>query len=286
MSFDLSTIPDAPVNTVQRDTSERAIQEAVDYAFRVGRSHKEKREMWGGSLDGISALEIGPGIDFGSTLFMACFGTSVAVADHWLAQWQDDFHRPLYTALEKRISEVHPEADTTPIHAVLEAGDYPPEIIRLIPEMADTLESVPDGSFDYVVSNAVFEHIPRLRRACAQMMRISKPGALHIHQVDMRDHRTFDRPLEYLLLVLEDEEKFLSLSEYHLGSLRRASEYEAAFRGAGFEVLSNYVNLRSEPDYMQDFLARLNRLERARYRDWPRDDIDILGVTYALRRPA
>jgi SAM-dependent methyltransferase len=282
--FNATEIQQLPVNVQQRDTSEQAIKEAADYAFVVGKSNKEKCEMWAGPLAGKVALEIGPGVDFGSTLFMACFGATIATADHWLADWQDDFHRPLYSLLAENISAAYPEADLTPLTKTIHAGRYLPEVITLIPEMADHMAGVADETFDYVVSNAVFEHIPNLQGAAARLAEITKRGGLHIHQVDMRDHRWFDRPLEYLLLSADEEAEYLRLSDYHLGALRRAPEYEAAFRDAGFKVLSNYVNLRAEPDYMDDLMGRLRQVADARYRDWPREDLEILGVTYAFER--
>ena len=62
--------------------------------------------------------------------------------------------------------------------------------------------SIADGEADLVISNSIFEHIPDLDGALAEMARISHPGTMHAHVFCGVDHRTFlgevTSPLEHL----------------------------------------------------------------------------------------
>jgi ubiquinone/menaquinone biosynthesis C-methylase UbiE len=59
---------------------------------------------------------------------------------------------------------------------------------------------LPDGSIDIHYSNATFEHLADIPASIAQLGRITKPGGVGFHQIDFRDHRNFDRPLDYLTI--------------------------------------------------------------------------------------
>jgi SAM-dependent methyltransferase len=283
-----SVVPDAPAlvpfNTEVSDASESAINTAVEYAFSNGATYTSYLLTDPSELDGKSVLEVGPGGDFGMVLFMACFGAAVAVADRWLAEWQNGYHGPIYSRLADKIAAAYPGADVTPLRRLAEADRYLPDVIRLIPERAEQLGGVEDEAFDIIVSNAVFEHVPDMSAAARRFAQVTRPGGLHLHQIDLRDHRDFEHPLEYLLMPEDEVEEYLRATDYHSGSPRRASEYEAAFKNAGFEVLSTCPTVLVGPAYLDDVLERLRKVEGSRYRAWPCEDLEYLGMQYILRR--
>lgn len=281
----MSELSPVPVNLQAGDVSDAAVSAAADYAFTCGKHHRQKTETWGKGLAGQRVLELGPGSDFGSTLFMACFGAEVAVADQWLSPWSSEHHRPLYTRLADLIAEAFPEADTTPLRRIVEADRYLPDVIQLIPGSAETLKDIDDGVFDIVISNAVYEHIPDVVAASARLAEITAPGGLHVHQIDMRDHQTFDTPLEYLLMSAEEEDAFQRVNAYHLGALRREPEYAEAFAKAGFETIFLHRDVMPDSAYLDGFIPRLRATANAKYRDCPREQLEIVGACYILRRP-
>jgi hypothetical protein len=55
------------------------------------------------------------------------------------------------------------------------------------------------------------------------------------------------------------------------------------FRQAGFSLESGVPNCFVEDEYLADFLPKL-RASKSRYREWPPDDLRILGAHFLLRR--
>jgi SAM-dependent methyltransferase len=274
------------VNTSRQDTSPEAIAAAIDHAYQVGLSHLQKIETWVRlPTAGLRVLEIGPGPNYGSTMMMAAFGASVAVADRWLPPWSDAYHRPFYAGLADRIAREHADADPSGLRALAAAGAHDPRIIAAHDD-AERLIDAPAGHFDLVISNAVFEHIVDVGLATRRIFEVLRPGGVSCHQVDLRDHRDFSRPLEYLLMSAQEEARWLAQSEHHQGCQRRRSDYEAAFARAGFDTLSEYITLRAEEDYLADLLPRLRKANPQRH-ERLRDDPTLghLGMTYVHRKP-
>ncbi|HEY0376149.1 MAG TPA: class I SAM-dependent methyltransferase [Pyrinomonadaceae bacterium] len=100
----------------------------------------------------------------------------------------------------------------------------------------------PDGSFDFHVSHAVFEHIPAdtIAAILAEARRLLKPEGLLMHIIDPSDHFSHDDPsiTAVNFLQFSDREwrrwagnKFM----YH--NRLRASEYGELFGRAGVHIL-------------------------------------------------
>ena len=101
----------------------------------------------------------------------------------------------------------------------LEASDIPNTIVADITDCRDT---IPDESFDIVMSSDVFEHIDRPWLAAAEIGRILKPGGLAIthtlfawrnHPCPIDYWRYSPECLEFLFADLECLEKGYDLSE-------------------------------------------------------------------------
>ncbi len=63
-----------------------------------------------------------------------------------------------------------------------------------------TLEQceLPAASFDVIFSHATLEHVSDPARAVANIGRMLRPGGVTSHQIDLRDHRDFTKPLAFL----------------------------------------------------------------------------------------
>ena len=70
---------------------------------------------------------------------------------------------------------------------------------NLSPVPAEDID-LPDNSVDVVFSIAVFEHLSNPSAVLENTFRILKPGGWCFHAIDLRDHRDFARPLEFLKL--------------------------------------------------------------------------------------
>ncbi|MBN1102081.1 MAG: class I SAM-dependent methyltransferase, partial [Deltaproteobacteria bacterium] len=83
-----------------------------------------------------------------------------------------------------------------------------------------------EGTVDFAFSNAVLEHVEDPEGAIVEITRTLSPGGHTMHRVDLRDHRNFSRPLD-----------FLKPSEDKGGcNLWRASRFRDAFRRPSLRI--------------------------------------------------
>ncbi len=169
-------------------------ENAVEYAISATKAYVDELERRAVCLNGKSILEIGPGAEFASALVLASYGASVTLADRFLAPWDAEFHPHFYREFLLRW-----EGPKSAIEAVIKRGGYE-GVLRLLSRPAESLEGISGESIDLVLSNAVLEHLSDLPKAIREMARITRPGGVHSHQVDCRDHRNFARPLDHLLI--------------------------------------------------------------------------------------
>jgi SAM-dependent methyltransferase len=262
-----------PINLRARDPA--ALEQSVAYALQVAHSYLRQLQGTGLALRGSKLLELGPGSDFGPQLILAGHGLEVAVADRFLAPWDDAWHPQFYRLLRARC-----DGPTEALDAVIAAGFYPDGVLRQIPRSAEQLDQMPDR-FDCILSNAVLEHVADLGLAARNLARITKPSGVNLHQIDFHDHRYVDRPLEFLLLTAKQQERLFHYWHGETGNRVRLKEAVATFREAGFSACT--IDNRSFADeaYMAAFMPRLRR-SASPYRDWEAGDLRILGARLVL----
>jgi SAM-dependent methyltransferase len=92
--------------------------------------------------------------------------------------------------------------------------------------------------FDLVISNSVYEHLDDVEGITQALSQLTKPGGLHIHYVDLRDH-FFKYPFEMLKFSEKTWRRWLNPSSnhnrYRLWNYR--SVFEASFKNVEIEVL-------------------------------------------------
>ncbi|RME59167.1 class I SAM-dependent methyltransferase [Candidatus Parcubacteria bacterium] len=272
-----------PVNFIPPSSAPESIKNDIEYAVRTAQNLIRQLPNGRQDLVGKTILEIGPGINFGSALLWACLGARVMVADRFLAPWHDEYHSRFYTSLRNWISQNMPYADLSPLDSVLSDG-YTEESISRYPTPVERLAGIPDECVDIVFSNAVLEHIADPEAAFRQMYRVSKPGALGIHQVDFRDHRDMEKPLEFLLM--SDEEFALEFERRHgeCGNRYRPWEYKRLFEAVGFDVVSFEPNIYAADDYLDQFIPRLRSTEVSKYKNVEKAMLREVSGLYILRR--
>jgi SAM-dependent methyltransferase len=271
------------VNLRLRDSSQPAIDADVAYALQVGQAYLGFFAAQDIDPSGKTVLELGPGINFGSALILACHGVRPIVADRFLADWDANYHPKFYTALRKALAKHDPMADLTVLDTLVEQNGYAGDGVCRVQSSAEDLRGIPDSSVDIVVSNAVLEHLFDLPAACREIGRVSRPLAWGFHQIDFRDHRDFDRPLEYLLLGDRKFRRIFAERHGECGSQWRPSEAAEFFETAGFEVMRFESNMFADEAYLGEFELRL-RESASRYRDIPVAELRSLGGLFRLRR--
>jgi SAM-dependent methyltransferase len=273
-----------PTNYRTRHTETSAVQEDVGYAIAVGRGYLKQVQGAMTTVAGKKVLEVGPGINFGAALYLACHGAAPVVADRFLAAWDPDYHLPLYTRMRDRLHQDEPYLDLRPLEAILAARGYPETVLGQRECSLETLD-LADNSTDLIFSQAVVEHLWDIPRAAEQLYRVTRPGGWGFHQVDFRYHRDFQRPLEQLTLSGEEFRVLFDYSHGEVGTCLRPVEVARLFREAGF-VTSFKGNTQAEPAYLQDFIPRLRTAAGSPYRDFPTEELQVLSGMLSVRKPS
>ena len=267
----------APINRQKRNPQE--MEDAANYALSIAKNTGQLLRNCGIDLHGKSYLELGPGKDFGSMLIVGENCRRAILADLYLAPWDEEYHPAFYALLRSKLGRPAPL-----LERVIAQNGYA-GVIETISEPAYALKSLKSGSIDVVFSNAVLEHVNPLVGATRELFRVTKPGGFGVHQVDFRDHRNSNRPLEQLL-----ESKAAFDAEFarrfgEIGTQIRPLELERYFKEAGFSVTHADVNMTADTAYLDDLVARL-RASQSAYRNWPRNDLEKLSACYAIRKPS
>jgi SAM-dependent methyltransferase len=257
---------------------ERPVAEAVAFALKSARLLVK---LVGGRerLAGRSVLEVGPGQDLGLPLILIGLGASCTVVDRYPVQWDPEFHPRYYCELLVAVQAEMPEVDGGAIETVLRHREHAGDRLRVQRGGLEEIDDVPEGSIDVTYSNAALEHVVDVERAVVALARITRRGGVGFHQTDFRDHRTFDRPLEFLTYEEDEFRAVLEERAWSCGNRVRPSEFLAAFDRAGF-IARLEPNLMAEAAYLRDVLSR----SIARFRAMDPVDVGVLGGRFILER--
>jgi hypothetical protein len=228
-------------------------------------------------LNGARLLELGPGRSLGTAVLLASAGARVSVADRFMPTWDDEYHAPIFEALLD-VCAVD-RLSLQPIRDALAARAFPPAVTghRLAAEQLGRI----GGQFDLVLSNAVLEHVEDIAATAWNLAAVTAAGGLGLHQIDLRDHRDFARPLEFLTLPADAFAQLRRQSHCECGGCWRAADVAAAFDAHGFDVEID-VTMHASPEYLADVRPRLQP-EYARLAD---AELSIVSALFRLRRRA
>lgn len=76
-----------------------------------------------------------------------------------------------------------------------------PDLIGLAGDRPCEALDFPEASFDLIFSNAVLEHVREPFAFLRNMRRMLKQDGWYVHAIDLRDHRDFSRPTDFLKLT-------------------------------------------------------------------------------------
>jgi len=141
---------------------------------------------------------------------------------------------------------------------------------------------LPDGSVDLVVSNNTFEHIPPdvLRGLHAEFARVTAPGGVMDHFVDMHDHYADFDPAIGRLNYLRFPDRIWRLFNNRLQyqNRLRLPEYRAIAEEAGFAIAAERRR-EGRPGEFDGLRVA------ARFRSIPKEERDVLFVWLTAQRP-
>ncbi len=243
-------------------------------------------------------LEVGPGFNFGVGLLAALSGAKKVFAvdayPHTKGADHDFILAMLASLLEERsfffsgIKGLSDDDFTNHIarHVATDKANrfhYRKDKLELLfPYYAEKLP-FKENAFDLIYTSAAFEHFLRPRQAVQEMYRVTKPGGISLHSVDLRDHRNFQKPLDFL--ALSDEQwlqvfKEKNNSSYSHTNRLRSSEIVSLFEEQGFKTLK----VLPMPFVTCTVKDELYRRMTDHYKKISQDELGILGCKYIFRK--
>ncbi len=205
----------------------------ADYAIEVFDVHFRLAK---GLRPGFSYLERGPG-DSLATAFVA---RARGAAGGWLvdagayASRSPEVYRALIDMLETE--------ETAGLLAPLTHCNSAGELLNAAgcsygEDGLESLKHIPDGSIDFIFSQATLEHIAKadFAETCRQLYRIQKPGGYGSHQIDFKDHLGGSLQSLRFSEQLWEAPWFARQSGFYTNRLR-LSQMIAQFEDAGFTI--------------------------------------------------
>ena len=227
------------------ETNERSLE----YGLRVADAWRAQLTAHGVPWEGARVLEIGPGYTLACGIALVCEGAARYVA---VDMFPILSRSPTLYARLRRLLADRSGGDGGRALARFDAlvGLSGEEVALAGPELEvhcpvdAACMPFPDASFDVVLSLACFEHLRDPAGVARECRRVLAPGGVGLHQVDMRDHRDFAAPHEFL--VYEDDEwsEMFRTEPFAYTNRLRQGEVLEVFRAAGHKEVELSVALR------------------------------------------
>ncbi|WP_139407426.1 hypothetical protein [Aeromonas veronii] len=138
-------------------------------------------------------------------------------------------------------------------------------------------------TYDICYSCAVMEHVVDVESFVVKTYQLLSPGGFAFHWIDLRDHRDFSRPLDFLTIGKSEWREYYGHAGHFLhGNQLRYSDYRKIFLKHGFRIFSEEKYMKNDREYIQevsaDFADEYASLE------W--DDLEVAGVLFVLEKPS
>lgn len=260
---------------------EETIAELADYLQRQPQVYLDRMGWMPAEISGKTILILGPGNDLFSALILAGYGAKIILVEKYPVAWNPNIQPELFRRLAIYARTQFAGADLGPLERFMTAQSYDIPDWQFLTCGLEEVTQVADNSVDVSLSNAVFEHLYNPQQAIEQLYRITKPQGVGHHQIDLRWHRDFSRPLEYCTLSEVDFRILAEECHYECGNRLRYTEFQNIFADAGFIVDQFSGNLFAEIDYLEDVLTR----SQPKFQQMDREALRILSGQFSIRKP-
>lgn len=285
----LSALATASVNrkeqALQRLLAQlRTTNSSSVYNFGIYQIYRGVLDQYDRPVANVRMLEIGPGVNLSAGVIFVMSGAAKYYGLD-IYRHPDVVAAAQYETVASLYRLVAPQQIRRPVEEFMKVRDGQVEFDRdriehLYPRQSYDIP-LSAGSLDYVFSHATMEHVADPMRTVEAIHRVLASGAVTVHQIDLRDHDDFSRPLEFLKVdAAAWANKHRNPARAHLYLNRwRASDFTAAFEKAGFRILQ----ARATETY--PVTEEMRRSLDAEFRKHTLDDLSVVGLFIVARKP-
>ena len=210
---------------------------AATYYDRWSAVAKEYISNYPGSLEGKTVLEIGPGKSLSACYYLATYGRCKKVYAY------DPF-----CVVDKEIDNKILKDYFT--------RENPDEIVQFLDE--EGLAGL-DEKVDYIVSNAVLEHVWDIDALFKNLGKISHENTVMFHHIDFANHNKFANSGELFFLGFSDRVWRLMAGRIGHPNRMMIRDFERLFRDAGFSfeiIRKNEYDSRTVQNALNTYLRK------------------------------
>ena len=235
-----------------------------------------------------TTLQIGPGGSLGCEVLFCLSGIMNAWSLDPYTHLKFDFAKFMAT-LQKffdvmnNFQTIHDRAAprfTIPEYSVATASSYRIGKSSMQHFPSSTFEStgLPNDSIDFLFSNAVLEHARDPLQCVRETMRVLRKNGITAHQIDLRDHRDFSKPL--LFLKHSDAQwqtimqEYCAVDPFMYMNRWRSQDFVEIFEKEGFRILEVTPNMTADDTTVDKALPCLDD----RFKNYPRSELGTISL--------
>lgn len=253
--------------------------------FNTFKLFYNKAIQYGVDIKNSSILEIGAGKPLGTGIFWNFAGakkytsidkfTQINLTDLWMQRFETILDMNLFYPENFRIESL-----------VKKIGDQyilNEDKVRLIQGSFD--EYPLEGSFDFIYSAAVLEHVTNIEEIFRKMYDVLSDDGIMIHAIDLREHHTHLRTvpdkntsIDFLKYSTEEWNKMYPPGSEHYINRLRASDFQKYFEDAGFSIVKFIITQEMEMD--ETVYSKIH----PEFHRYSIDDLNMTGINVVLKK--
>lgn len=261
------------------------IQSCIDYDIKVVDEWLEALESYSGEsaeqIRGSRVLELGPGMDFGVPLYLLSKGVahySAIDAFPLALRAPSDLHE----AMLARINSIGTHVSIELLRGAIPrtsstTSNGPSRLCYVVRQDFEISSAFEPSSFDYVFSQAAFEHFDDIDEVIRQLSLVARSGARLIAGVDFRTHARWIREKDPLNIYRYSEKVYRSLGFRTMPNRVLASEYESSLKAHGW----NDIEMRNISVVDHEYFVRVRDSLNVEFR---REEVKMLWMVVCATR--
>jgi SAM-dependent methyltransferase len=222
--------------------------ERVNTILRLHRQH-------GIPKNGDHILEVGTGwVHWEALICRLFFDVRATLFDVWDNRQFSSFKyftKQLNTHLDKLDADQAQQARARQLLEQIQRTETFEELYELLGfeyhvDVSGTMASLPDDTFDFVLSANVMEHVQAevTQQLICNIARVLKPGGYSFHQIDLKDHLHYyarqTSPKEYLRFSDVVWRRWFQNDVQYINRIQ-LPQWHAMFEQAGLELVEEYL---------------------------------------------